>query len=287
MKLYFSIPDFYYNFGINSALLNLIGTRPEMINDNVVIDSIYGSFPAAIWNGGRLAIGVPDSKNVERTLAYFNNRGLSCRYTFTNCLLEEKHVHDTFCNILMQKADNGKNAVIITSDILEGYLREEYPNFEYISSTTKCIRTIDDFNKECEKDYSLCVLHYDFNNNIEELKKIKYPEKTEIILNEQCASNCKRREQHYTDISRTQLNFEPKIGFDNSHCVLDTYCEVMGRKHYISYQDIVETYAPLGFNHFKVVGRATEKVNVIESYVQYFIRPEYQVKARLILSNSH
>ena len=49
----------------------------------------------------------------------------------------------------------------------------------------------------------------------------------------------------------------------------------MKRKHYISYDDIVSIYAPMGFTHFKIVGRFANRENLVESYIQYFIKPEF------------
>jgi collagenase-like PrtC family protease len=68
------------------------------------------------------------------------------RFTFSNSLLEEKHIYDTYCNLIMEEADTGNNEVIVNSPILEQYLRENYPNYKYISSTTKCERNIDIIN---------------------------------------------------------------------------------------------------------------------------------------------
>lgn len=284
MKLYFSIPDFYYNFNINSALLRLMDERPEMFYDNIVVDSVYGCFPSAVWNGGRTIFGAPDAKNVENTLAFFNERGVSCRYTFTNCLLEEKHLKDTWCNLLLDKANNGKNSVIVNSEVLEQYLRKNYPDLPIISSTTKCIRSIEEFNRECENGYQLSVLHYDFNNKFDKLEQIIHPELVEVVANEYCVADCRAREMHYKALSAAQLYYE-KSEF-GCVCPSKTYVDVMNRPHYISYLDMVEKYAPMGFNHFKIVGRTAMKPYVIESYIQYFVKPEYHIEARLKLTSS-
>ena len=285
MKYYFSIPDFYGNFGINVKLIDLFEKHSEMINDGVVIESVYGCFPMAIWNGGRIFSGITNATNAEDTIAYFNNRGVSCRFTFTNCLIEDKHLNDTWCNTLMEIGNNGSNAVIVNSDILNDYIRKTYPNYSRISSTTKVIRSIEEFNVECMRDFDICVLHYDFNNKFDELEKIVYPEKVELVVDERCIPNCKAREAHYAAISKGQLGLR-NAKFNG--CLagsVDNYEIVMSRPHYVSYQDIVEKYAPMGINHFKIVGRFEKKEHVVESYIQYFIKPEWQTTARLMLNS--
>ena len=284
MKYYFSIPDFYGNFGVNEKLLNMFEKHPEMINDDVVVESVYGCFPMAIWNGGRFIGGNTGAVNVENTLAYFNNRGVSCRYTFTNCLIEKKHLNDTWCNTLMEIGNNGSNSVIVNSDMLNDYIRKTYPNYSRVSSTTKVIRSIEEFNAECERDFEICVLHYDFNNKFDELKKITYPEKVELVANEYCVPNCRVREAHYELISKGQLGFR-NIQFNGCSGRVNSYTDIINRPHYVSYKDIVEKYAPIGINHFKIVGRSAKKERVVESYIQYFIKPEWQTTARLLLMN--
>ena len=257
-----------------------------MINDGVVVEAVYGSFPMAIWNGGRVISGeYTNAMMAENIINYFNNRGISCRYTFTNCLLEEKHLDDTWCNTLLKIGDNGINAVIVNSDLLNNYIREKYPNYPRISSITKVIRSIEEFNTECERDFSVCVLLCDFNNRFDELAKIKCPQKAEILVNEYCIPNCTLREEHYAAYSEAQLNFRDSSDFNK--CPARTnFINTKDRPHFISYQDIVEKYAPMGFKHFKINGRTLyKKETLIGAYLEYFIKPEWHVTARLLLEN--
>lgn len=284
MSLYFSIPDFNGNYVINEALFWLMREHPEMINPDVVVDSIYGCFPSCIWNGGRPSYGMPSAARAKEIIEYYNKKGIALRYTFTNTVLEEKHLYDTWGNLLLELGHNGKNSVIITSPILEEYIRKNYPKYDIVSSTTKCIRTIDEFNAECEKDYSYCVLHYDFNNKFDELAKVKYPERTELIQNESCQPNCLMREHHYNEVSRAHLNFVNCDFKCANPCTSHT--QTLSRPQYISYNDIVEKYAPMGFNHYKVVGRAAKPAYVVEAYVQIFVKPEYHLEARQLLLGS-
>ena len=70
----------------------------------------------------------------------FNSRGIPLRFTFTNPLIEEKHLSDKVCNDILKMADNGMNEVIVMSPILEQYIRENYPGYKITSSTCKQIR---------------------------------------------------------------------------------------------------------------------------------------------------
>ena len=71
---------------------------------------------------------------------------------------------DTYCNLIMRLADNGMNQVLVNSPVVEQYIRDNYPSFPLISSTTKRITDTKELISELGKDYRLVVLDYDLNN---------------------------------------------------------------------------------------------------------------------------
>ena len=85
-------------------------------------------------------------------------------------------MNDKFSNEMIRLADNGFNEAIVNTAVMEDYMRKNYPDYKLTSSTCKQIRTIDGVIAELEKDYSLVVLDYNWNNKFDELEKI--PEKT-------------------------------------------------------------------------------------------------------------
>ena len=44
--------------------------------------------------------------------------------------------------------------------------------------------------------------------------------------------------------------------------------------------DIVHTYLPMGFHHFKIEGRGLGSALVLEFLLYYLTKPEYQLKVR-------
>ena len=73
-------------------------------------------------------------------------------FTFTNSLLTEEHLHDEASNIVMKMASDldMQKSVIINSSLLEEYIRDRYPDFGIILSTTKMLRTASDINEVLE-----------------------------------------------------------------------------------------------------------------------------------------
>lgn len=275
----FYLPEFYYKYELNRMWIMMIQEHPEWFYDNIRIGAVYGTFPGAIWNGGRVFHGSSDADNIEQTIKGFNDLGVPVRFTFTNCLLEEKHVWDTYCNLIMEKANNGMNEVLVNSPVLEDYLRKNYPGFKYISSTTKCERNLNAINAACEK-YDLVVTDYRDNVDREFLGELRQKDKIEILLNAYCNPQCRRRAEHYQMLSAEQLGFEKsacRFCADEQNGFLD----VLGKYPTVMKTDEVEELKAMGFSNFKIEGRTCHNADVIESYVYYMVKPEYKDRVRL------
>ena len=84
--------------------------------------------------------------------------GISARLTFSNSLLRQEHLLDKKCNALCEVfAKKGQNGVIVHSDLLLEYLKINYPELYFVSSTTKVLTDFQLFMKEVNReDFSLC-----------------------------------------------------------------------------------------------------------------------------------
>lgn len=284
-SIYFHIPGFFEYYNINKELILLMEAHPEFFYDNIKIGSVYGSFPSAIWNGGRMFFGFCFKEDMEKIVEFYNSHNIPLRFTFTNSLIEEKHLYDTYCNLIMNIGNNGFNQVLVNSYLLENYIRMNYPKYKIVSSTTKRIKDKAKINEEIEKNYHLVVLDYDLNHDFQYLKTIKKPEKVELLLDELCEENCPFRKKHYESFSSAQINFSKKNNFScpfikNDILSLD---QVKNRKSFISINEIFDKYCKIGYNNFKLIGRANSINFVIDSYIYYFVREEYKELVRLRL----
>ena len=160
----FYLPDFFYLFKLNISTILYMKQHPDLFYDDIKVRAVYGAFPPSIWNGGRtMSFDFVERNAIIAALKNFNGLGVACRFTFTNILLKEKDVHDSYCNECLKLGNNGMNEVLVTSPVLESYIRERYPKYKIISSTVKGIKTIDGLNKELEK-YPIVVADYTLNN---------------------------------------------------------------------------------------------------------------------------
>ena len=172
-EIYWHLPGLCYFRLMNQVLINLMNKYPESFRDGYRIGSVYGTFPGAVWNGGRTVFGVTSKGDIGKIITAYNSKGVPVRFTWTNSLLEKEHVTDTYCNLIMKMADNGMNQVLVNREVLEDYIRREYPGFKLISSTTKRMLSLETLQEEIEKDYFLVVLDYDLNHNEEVLTALQ------------------------------------------------------------------------------------------------------------------
>ena len=124
--------------------------------------------------------------------------GISARLTFSNSLLTKEHLSDKKCNELCRIFDIGRdnersrgfgNGIIIYSDILLDYIKENYPDFYFVSSTTKVLTDFCEFENELNReDFRYVVPDFRLNKSFDKLKALSQhqKEKVEFLCNECC-----------------------------------------------------------------------------------------------------
>lgn len=274
---YWHLPGICYFGMINHVLFDAMRKYPEMFRDNCKIGSVYGTFPGAIWNGGRNVLaGFNNKKEIERIIKSYNDLEIPVRFTWTNVLLEEQHIYDTYCNMIMRVGNNGFNQVLVNSPILEEYIRKTYPDYKILSSTTKRILNINKLMDELNKDYFLVVLDYDLNHNKDVIEKLlPMADRIEILVNETCQAHCPNRMDHYKQIAKYQLEFDSSLKYLCTDPSPDkrTFKGCMKRPSFMSNAD-VDAYLEKGFNNFKIVGRGEGNAFYIDSLIYYLVKPE-------------
>ncbi len=281
-KIDFYLPGFYDNAALICMMADFVEHIPQWFYDDFKISAAYGSFPNCIWNGGRTTLGAISRTMMEKTVEEFNKRGIAVRYTFTNPLLEEKHMNDTFANLCLEVADNGMNEVLVNTQVIEDYIRENYPGYKILSSTTKCLRTIEQVEAELEKDYFLVVLDSSLNKD-ERIFSLKEKGRLEVLADHGCRLNCPNSKNHYIASGKGQLNFDyPK--FPACPYVAHTKFEdVLKKEHSIPRDLMNEKYIPNGIKHFKLDGRSFNREKLVDSFMHYMVKPEYQEKMKAII----
>ncbi len=275
-EVYWHLPGLCNFRLINQILFNLMKDYPSRFREGYKIGSVYGTFPGAIWNGGRAVFGTAFKSDIDKTIKLYNSRGIPVRFTWTNSLLEEKHNYDTYCNLIMKLADNGKNQVLVNRPSLEEYIRREYPGYQVISSTTKRIVTVEEVKAELAKDYHLVVLDYDLNHDEAVLAELApMANRIEILVNEICTPGCPKRAEHYKAESLSQLEFDKDTYFQCPHQNAKRgFAECKKRPAFISNEEI-SSYIEQGYVNFKIAGRGLSPEFLMDSYAYFLAKEEY------------
>lgn len=280
-KINFYLPGFSENLALYAMFEDFHEHIPSWFYDDFKIAAVYGCFPNMIWNGGRAYFGKVGRPSMKQAVEEMNKRGIAIRYTFTNPLLEEKHMGDTLCNIALEVADNGMNEVLVNTACIEEHVRKNYPSFKIISSTTKCLRTIDLVEKELDKDYYLVVLDSALNVD-ERIFNIAKRDRLELLVDHGCQLNCPNRERHYIASGKAQLTFD-NVDFPGCPFTINDFEGLKKKEHFISREMINNKFAPGGFKHFKLDGRVFQKEKLVDSMLYYMVLPEHQERMKEII----
>ncbi len=285
MKAYYHLPGLFEFYDFYSVFLPLFRERREYFYDWCEIGSIYGAPADCLWGGGRVGFGDAEPERVaELTRRY----GVSARLTFSNSLLREEHLDDRRCNALCDLFARGggvPNGVILCSDLLLDRLRERYPSFYFVSSTTKVLTDFADLAAELNRpEFSYVVPDFRLNKALDRLDTLTdaQKQKVEFLCNECCWFDCWDRKACYENVSRKNLGEE----CGDHVCVSPNaargyrFSEAMENPAFIGLDDIRRTYLPRGFRHFKIEGRSLGSAVLLEFILYYMTKPECQLKVR-------
>ncbi len=284
-KIYYHLPGLFEFYEFYKVFLPLFYDHREFFYDWCDIGSVYGAPGDALWGGVRVGFGDADPESVKALLYEY---GISARLTFSNSLLETQHLSDKKCNSLLKLfAGDGKvrNGIIICSDLLLAYIHEHFPEYYFVSSTTKVITDFDEFKHELARpEFKYVVPDFRLNKEYEKLFDLDGPEKekVEFLINECCSYSCYDRKNCYENVSKKSLGIE----CEDHACVSPTagrgyrFSDAMKNPGFVSVDDIQNIYAPEGFKHFKIEGRSLGSALILEFLLFYMTKPEYWLKVR-------
>ncbi len=285
IKVFYHFPGLFEFYELYEAFLPLFYEHREYFYDWCDIGSIYGAPGDCLWGGGRVGFGDARPEDVAALLKEY---GISARLTFSNSLIEEKHLADKKCNNLCKlfctDADL-KNGIIVHSDLLLHYIQEHYPSYYFVSSTTKVLTDFEDLEAELGRDeFSYVVPDFRLNKELDKLNLLpkRQKDKVEFLCNECCWYGCYDRKKCYENVSRKSLGEDCA----DHICVSPTankgyrFSDAMNNPGFIGIDDIQNVYAPMGFSNFKIEGRSLGSAIILEFLLYYMTKPEYQLKVR-------
>lgn len=284
-KIYYHLPGLFEFYELYSVFLPLFQEHREYFYDWCEIGSIYGAPADCIWGGGRVGFGDCDSQAVLKMMQKY---GISARLTFSNSLLKEEHLSDKKCNelcVLFENVNKKQNGIIVHSDLLLEYLKNKYPGFYFVSSTTKVLTEFEQLMNEVNRsEFRYVVPDFRLNKAFDKLEQMtgSEKEKIEFLCNECCWFGCKDRKYCYEMVSRKNLGEdcpehqcrapESEQGY--------LFSKAMTNPGFIGIDDIRNIYMPMGFSNFKIEGRSLGSALILEFLLYYMTKPNYQLQVR-------
>lgn len=284
-KIYYHLPGLFEFYELYSVFLPLFQEHREYFYDWCEIGSIYGAPADCIWGGGRVGFGDCDSQAVLKMMQKY---GISARLTFSNSLLKEEHLSDKKCNelcVLFENVNKKQNGIIVHSDLLLEYLKNKYPGFYFVSSTTKVLTEFEQLMNEVNRsEFRYVVPDFRLNKAFDKLEQMtgSEKEKIEFLCNECCWFGCKDRKYCYETVSRKNLGEdcpehqcrapESEQGY--------LFSKAMTNPGFIGIDDIRNIYVPMGFSNFKIEGRSLGSALILEFLLYYMTKPNYQLQVR-------
>lgn len=309
----YHLPGLFEFYELYKVFLPLFREHREYFYDWCDIGSVYGAPADCIWGGGRAGFGDDDARKV---LDLMKEYGISARLTFSNSLLREEHLLDKKCNALCKLFEEAgdiqresvsnsnmqnksikdtqennvqpkviQNGVIVHSDLLLDYLKKNYPNLYFVSSTTKVLTDFQQFSNEVKrKEFRYVVPDFRLNKSFDRLNTLTQIEKdkVEFLCNECCWFGCKDRKRCYETVSRKNLG----ENCPEHHCAAPDaeegyrFSKAMKNLGFIGTEDIQNIYLPMGFSNFKIEGRGLGSALVLEFLLYYMVKKEYQIHIR-------
>ena len=281
---HYHLPGLFEFYEFYKVFLPLFYEHREYFYDWCDIGSIYGAPADCIWGGGRAGFGDSEAEKVFSLMAQY---GISARLTFSDSLIRKEHLADIKCNKLCEllEAAKVKNGIIVHSDILLDYLKNKYPEFYFVSSTTKVLTDYNDLLNEVNRDdFSYVVPDFRLNKCFDKLGTMtqEQKDKIEFLCNECCWIGCYDRKACYEAVSRMNLgeNCNGHICVSSEADEGYRFSKAMHNPAFISVDDIRNIYMPMGFTNFKIEGRSLGSALVLEFLLYYMTKPEYQINVR-------
>ena len=282
---YYHLPGLFEFYELYCVFLPLYREHREYFYDWCEIGSVYGAPVDCIWGGGRVGGG---DCSPQEVLALMREYGISARLTLSNSLLREEHLSDKKCNTLcalFSEPQGTRNGVIVHSDLLLDYLKRNYPELYFVSSTTKVLTDFEELVNEIKRDEFLYVVpDFRLNKALRKWNTLSQnqKEKVEFLCNECCWFGCRERKLCYEAVSRKNLG----ENCPDHRCTAPDaregyrFSKAMENPGFIGTDEIKNIYLPMGFNNFKIEGRGLGSALILEFLLFYMTKPEYQLHVR-------
>lgn len=264
------------------------------------IDSVYGSYRTS-WNSGRPSLmSLTDVMAFEEVANLYEGHGVGVSLTFNNYNVTYDDLDEDSPNKVLDVLENDfpdSSSVIVSSDLLARYIRDNFPHVRIIGSVIRPIydrilhRTTDDVTYYLDlMDSGLYDMvtprpEFFFSTSNEELNKVSDKDRFIVLCNQSCMRDCPFATAHHDLYERVERGepYDTKV-IRNCMMVKSEYRNIDQRC--VMGVDDLRRMRELGFTHMKLQGRnlkASEFLDMLGTWV-YEPIGRYQGMKESILS---
>lgn len=243
-------------------LQNMVAKNP------IPIKYVYGGI-CSVLAGGRFSIGSFFPELFMSEVNFFNYAKVGVRLTLSNTLVEETDLDDEPANFALDYLNKMsakykvKNGVIICSDLLRKYVKENYSNLETICSHVRVAKDTNffldttNYYNERLSEFDIVVVNTPRVFDLNFLRAIDDVSRLEVIANYRCMASCPFAATHYDIVSAVNKGIDVENNIERAN-MLTHNCGVFFRdeRDVIKLsKDQIDELKSNGIVHFKLAGR--------------------------------
>ena len=226
------------------------------------------------------------TKHYSKLASWLKENNLTPFFTFTNPKIDDMMAKDTISNNYIKMMLDLNPCFLVSSDSLVTHLKGYGIKPENIFFEEKQMSP-EMFATKIDSEYGLLVKKEN-NKNFDLLKKITNPERIIFEAHSPCLDDCPYEKDCLENVTQYHMKECPGILRCPFNCIeTNYYITSHKRKSFISYNDAMELYLPLGINTFILGNLNTLKENNIESIVDFLVKPEHRNDIRFELNLNH
>lgn len=270
----------------------MLGYLVDLLEHFEVLRAIeaFAGCPGLIWNGGCPNGDAAVPPDAQQYFRFLNDKGIGVWLTFTNTVLEDRHLHDRACNGLLDCLDEAcvLNGVIVSHDALADYIRARKPGLRQAASAEKALAENRagkvKWYKEMEKRFDRVIV--DPNHALDPAVMDKLDRgKAEIVATDECVHNCASRYRHETLVSLYNIAPSAERAAELER-ILTTLCaggprllvEERNPSHtrscYLAHREVKALY-DMGFRTFRITGRQKPPARAVWDILHFVFNPAH------------
>lgn len=266
---YFTLCDFFYNYGVINYFINLLDQHPEyFINSNICFNCYQGSYSYFYFNGDFNNNNGPTTLTPNfKTRENLDKKPI--RFSMSNLYIENNDIYNCYLNSLLKEFDRQGNYIEVSNLDFLNYLKSNFI-YNYILSKnifftlSPEVNNINQILEENKNIFSLIQLPD--NYPLDKIKELNNRKLLEITINPNCI-NCKNYTACWLKEFEYQINYSNKSNF----CNCDKYNE-----NVILIKDL-DNYSKLGINHFIIKSNPQHNAeDYLAFLIDYFIKDEFK-----------